>query len=243
MKQWIRIVNSRILYQDHHETSENQQQKMTATQWKNVKKLQASYVIAPADKAGNNYIFVCKKYYVSILCKEMGINYINNTWLAEGNAVYKPTGYMMEQLISSHDIMSAQLGVNLDEKNKTLPNIFAIPKLHKNPYKFRFIAGARKSSMKPLSLLLTKILKHLKQHFRNYCNAATFFGASMYWSIDSSLEALQQIKAQQAISSIKTADFSTLYTCLPHQLVKEEMWFLLQLLFKNARKKFLCVGY
>ncbi len=36
--------------------------------------------------------------------------------------------------------------------------ILAVPKLHKNPNKFRLIAGASKSSMKPLSVLLNRIL-------------------------------------------------------------------------------------
>ena len=31
-------------------------------------------VIVPADKASNNYTFVCRKYYVSILIEELGHN-------------------------------------------------------------------------------------------------------------------------------------------------------------------------
>ena len=36
--------------------------------------LHENFVIAPADKASNNYTFVCKKYYVSILIEELGLN-------------------------------------------------------------------------------------------------------------------------------------------------------------------------
>ena len=35
-------------------------------------RLHENFVIVPADKASNNYIFVCKKYYVSILIEELG---------------------------------------------------------------------------------------------------------------------------------------------------------------------------
>ena len=36
--------------------------------------LQSKYVLVPADKAGNNIIFVCKYYYVHTLMEELGIN-------------------------------------------------------------------------------------------------------------------------------------------------------------------------
>ena len=37
-------------------------------------KLHANYVLVPADKAANNVIIVCKKYYLDTLVKELGIN-------------------------------------------------------------------------------------------------------------------------------------------------------------------------
>ena len=36
-------------------------------------RLHENFVIVPADKASNNYIFVCKKYYVSIVIEELGL--------------------------------------------------------------------------------------------------------------------------------------------------------------------------
>ena len=35
--------------------------------------LQSKYVLVPADKAGNNIIFVCKYYYIRTLMEELGI--------------------------------------------------------------------------------------------------------------------------------------------------------------------------
>ena len=35
------------------------------------------YVLVPADKAANNVIIVCKKYYIDTLVKELGINNVN----------------------------------------------------------------------------------------------------------------------------------------------------------------------
>ena len=35
--------------------------------------LQEQYVMCPNDKAANNIAFVCKKYYVQVLLKELGL--------------------------------------------------------------------------------------------------------------------------------------------------------------------------
>ena len=40
-------------------------------------KLQTNYVLVPADKAANNVIIVCKKYYIDTLVKELGTNNVN----------------------------------------------------------------------------------------------------------------------------------------------------------------------
>ena len=44
--------------------------------------------------------------------------------------------------------------------------------IHKNPYKHRFIAGSSKCSTKPFSILLTKLLIHIKQGLQTYCETA-----------------------------------------------------------------------
>ena len=41
-------------------------------------KLHANYVLVLADKAANNVIVVCKKYYIDTLVKELGINNVNS---------------------------------------------------------------------------------------------------------------------------------------------------------------------
>jgi hypothetical protein len=50
-----------------------------------------------------------------------------------------------------------------------LPYIFWLPKLHKNPYKHRYIAGSSKCSTKPLSLHHTNILTAVKEKLQTYC--------------------------------------------------------------------------
>ena len=38
-----------------------------------LKELQEKYVFLPADKAANNIIVVCKRYYMEVICKELGL--------------------------------------------------------------------------------------------------------------------------------------------------------------------------
>jgi hypothetical protein len=50
-----------------------------------------------------------------------------------------------------------------------LPYLYWSPKLHKNPYKHRYIAGSCKCSTKPLSLLLTNKFIAVKEKLQTYC--------------------------------------------------------------------------
>ena len=56
-------------------------------------KLHAIYVLFPADKAVNNVVVVCKKYYIDTLVKELGINNVNSN-----NSTYIPTDESFEKL-------------------------------------------------------------------------------------------------------------------------------------------------
>ncbi len=54
--------------------------------------------------------------------------------------------------------MTRKYSINLNSDLLHLPYFYAIPKLHKNPYKYRFIAAASKCSTKDISILTFKIL-------------------------------------------------------------------------------------
>ena len=108
-----------------------------------------------------------------------------------------------------------------------LPYIYWIPKMHKNPYKHRFIAGSSKCSNKPLSILLTKLLTHIKQGLQKYCETAySRSGVNQMWILKNSKELLEHLQSPNFnhITSItgKSFDFSTLYTTIPHQNLKAD---------------------
>ena len=129
-------------------------------------RLHENFVIAPADKASNNDTFICKRHYISILSEELGLNSL------PGNPTYNLTDFSASEVLDNHKSVLTSFGIETSDDELDLPYIFWIPKMHKNPYKHRFIAGSSKCSTKPLSVFLTKLLTHIKQGLQKYCETA-----------------------------------------------------------------------
>ena len=105
--------------------------------------------------------FVCKRHYVSILTEELGLNSL------PGNPTNNLTDFSASEVLDNHKSVLTLFGIETSDDELDLPYIYWIPKMHKNPYKHRFIAGSSKCSTKPLSILLTKLLTHLSNVLRN----------------------------------------------------------------------------
>ncbi|MCP4585696.1 hypothetical protein, partial [Pseudoalteromonas sp.] len=206
--------------------------------------LQQEFIIAPADKSNGNYVFTCKKFYFSTLCKELGVTNTGGGFTAIGNGVYSVCNQNWLAIQQRHKLQASHFKTKVQQANVGLPNLFAIPKLHKSPYKFRFIAGARTASTKDLSILLHKILAHLRGHFRNYCNKILVQqGHRCFWSVDDSLTVLQHIKWFGHIGHVLTADFSNMFTNLPHDTIKLCIHRLISICFNNSKKRLVGVGH
>ena len=99
--------------------------------------------------------------------------------------------------------------------------------LHFEPtLSYRFIAGSARCSTKPLSILLTKLLTHIKQGLQKYCETAySRSGVNQMWILKNSKELLEHLKSPNFnhITSIKSFDFSTLYTTIPHEKLKSRL--------------------
>jgi hypothetical protein len=61
------------------------------------------------------------------------------------------------------------LNIPSGKKSEDLPYLYWIPKLHKTPYKERYIAGSSTCATKELSIHLTKILSAVKEGQQKYC--------------------------------------------------------------------------
>ena len=150
--------------------------------------------------------------------KELGINNISDI---RGNDVYKLHKQSIDNLIDAHkDEMKRNFNIKISEEDSSIPLLFWIPKLHKNPFKSRFIAGASKCTTKQLSKEVTLCLTAIRNHFRKYCNAISRnCEINCFWSISNSSEFVSKIKDVKA-KNIKCFDFPTLHTNRPIDEVK-----------------------
>ena len=184
-------------------------------------KLHANYVLVPTDKAANNVIIVCKKYYIDTLVKELGINNVNIN-----NPTYIPIDDSFETIMKSHNQFITSVGLEISEEDQILPYLYWTPKLHRSPYKHRFIAGSSKCTTKDLSCLLTKVLSTIKDGLVRYCYAKTSCnGVNNMWILKNSTSLLSspdQLDVRTA-TSVQTFEFSTLYTSIPHDLLKSRI--------------------
>ena len=127
-----------------------------------------NYVLVPAEKAANIVIIVCKKHYVDTLVKELGINNVNIN-----NPTYIQIDDSFETIVKSHNQFITSVGLEMSEEDQNLPYMYWTPKLHKSPYKHRFISGSSKCMTKDLLCLLTKVLSTIKDGLMKYCNTKT----------------------------------------------------------------------
>ena len=116
-----------------------------------------------------------------------------------------------------------------------LPTMYWLPKLHKRPYKTRFIANSGSCTTTELFKLLTSCLTAVKIHVIRYCEKVyERSGKNLIWSIKYSGEVLNKIKSRGfRATCLSTYDFSTLFTTLPHNLIKERRINLIEWTFKR----------
>ena len=195
--------------------------------------LHNKYVFVPADKAPNNIIIICKRYYIETLIKELGLD---NSSTTTGNSTYTPCQMSSEDIVNTHDTFMKSFGIELSDDDKRLPYLYWTPKLHKSPVKHRFIAGSSKCTTKQLSSLLTKILTVIKTGLEKYCSIKTSHtGVNNMWILKNStnlLSSLGHLGVHKA-TSIQTFHFSTLYTSIPHDLLKSRMNNIINNAFKH----------
>ena len=106
------------------------------------------YVLVPADKATNNVVVVCRLHYVNTLKQEL-----------DGTRAYLETDTDEVSVVNAHlNDLPVKFSVCVSEGQDKLPTMYWLPKLHKRPYKARFIANSSSCTTTELSKLLTSCL-------------------------------------------------------------------------------------
>ena len=136
-------------------------------------------------------------------------------------------------------------GIDLSTAQRSLPYFHWLPKLYKKLYGSRFIAASSCCSTTIISKVLTAGLGFVKQRQQGYYDAVyRNSGIQGYWLIKNSdevSEVVSEVNQRGQVSSIKTYDFSTLYTNLPHKELKERIPRLVKESFEGLGKKYISV--
>ena len=122
-----------------------------------------------------------------------------------------------------------------------LPTLYWLPKLHKRPYKSHFIANSSSCTTTELSELSTSCLTAVSYHLIKYYDICyERDGINRCWSIKNSNEVLNKLKSIGfKASTLSTYDFSTLYTTLPHHLLKDKFIDLIEHTFSREKALYL----
>ena len=185
-------------------------------------RLQKRFVITMVDKAAGNYAFTCKKFYFLRLAQELGMQ--NEQ---PGNDIYEFQNKSEQEICDS--LASSLKKFKAEPKNseKKLALLYHTPKFHKNPIKYRFIAGNVKVVTSELDNIIAKILKMCKGHFSRLCKQYEEFSKVRYcFDIEKSADlkaGLDRFKGNAAIISV--IDFSTLFAFFEHDhLISNMTW-------------------
>ena len=81
--------------------------------------------------------------------------------------------------------MKIKFGIdNIPIENHQSPNMFWMPKMHKNPIKARFITASPKSSIKPLASTMTSIFRLFFRQIQTYNKGRLFTGVNTFYSTE-----------------------------------------------------------
>ena len=165
---------------------------------------------------------------------------------SQSNSTYKYLKSNPSIIVKRHVKYMTDLDIDLDDTLLKLPFLYWIPKMHKSPSKQRYIAASHSCTTKPLSKMITFCLKLVQQTFSNYCTAIhKNSGYNRMWIVDNSMDVMKKITElnhKGSIDNIRTYDFSTLYTSIPHRELKKQIAWVINQCFNEGGRKFIRIG-
>ena len=196
--------------------------------------LHSKFVIVPIDKAANNVAIICKRFYIQKLINEVGIP-------GDSSPTYKLSDRDPSDVIGTNTLLCEKFEITLEERLKTLPFMYWLPKMHYNPPRARFIIASSSCSTKPLSKLTSSIFKHIFNQVRNFHQKSYFYkNYNRFWIIENSspiIDKLTQINDRKRAKDISTFDFSTLYTKLQHDDLIKNLNEIVDFAFNGGNEK------
>ena len=161
---------------------------------------------------------------------------------------FQLTSVSENYICNKHKLLASSL--QAEPNTMKVPTMYWLPKLHKTPYKYRFISSSSHCSTTKLShcsttklsILLTSTLGTIKNLIINCSNKAfENSGINSFWSVKNSLEVLDKLHAYIGdFESVQSFDFFTVYTTLPHNLIKKKITHLIKWAFKKSECEYIC---
>lgn len=217
---------------------------VTQTMKKQLAELQEKFVFVQTDKASNNIAVICKKFYIEKSMQELNIfeDLQNNE---VGNSTYETIDKDVKSIIDRHR-KYLKTKLNINEIPESFPFLYWIPKMHKKPFsKQRYIAASRSCTTKPLSAILTKCFKLIDKQHRFICHRyEKSYNINPMWIIHNSKAVHTNIAAvnrKKDCRNIRTYDFSTLYTSIPHKELKSQLSWVITEAFESSGKSYISV--
>ena len=197
--------------------------------------LQNKYVMCPIDKAANNTAFICKKYYVRVILKELGLAEIPSTTYETVNETIADILHQQNRILK--DVFNLK---NEDEEYNCLPTIYWLPKMHKKPSGARFIIAGKKCVNKKITKHITSAFKLCFKQVESYHKKSHYYSwTKTFWVIQNNmppLESITKINKRKNAHQISTFDFSTLYTKIPHDKLLEVLFNVVDFVFKGGTR-------
>ena len=164
--------------------------------------------------------------------------------LADGSETYEKADRSKEEIIDENQVYSEKLGYTISEKEKDLPTMYWIPKMHKNPIKHRFIFASNSCSTKQLSTTVSNTFKLIHRQTENFHRFSKIdANYNKFWVIqntDPVLAILKKINGKKSAKIISCFDFSTLYTNIPHNNILDKLNALVEFAFKGGNRNTIC---
>ena len=138
--------------------------------------------------------------------------------------------------INNHIFHNAtRFAISVNEDQERFLHSIGYLNCTKKTYKARFIANSSSCTTTELSKWLTSCLTSIKNHVIKYCEKVyERSGKSLFWSIKDSCEVLNKLKSRgHRASSLSTYNFSSLYSTLPHNLIKDKLVDLIERTFQR----------
>ena len=106
-----------------------------------IQEFQRKYVLVPAEEAANNVVVVCRLHYINTVKQEL-----------DGTSAYQETDSDELSVVNAHlNELPVKFSACVNEGQDKLPAMYWLPKLHKRPYKARFIANSSPCTTTELS--------------------------------------------------------------------------------------------